>query len=172
MADILALFGVILLVGAALCGLLTTHWLLFPGRVAAAATNLEQHPWRCVLLGAGMGLVVALPVILLMALPAGVTQFLAWVVMVAALAVSGIGTAGLVLLLAGRVRSRGGTGWSELGAFVGSSLVLELAAVLPIVGWFVVLPLVILGSFGASLHGLRRPMPADSSRPATAASGA
>ena len=94
MADILALFGVILLVGAALSGLLTTHWLLFPGRVAAAAANLEQHPWRCLLLGAGMGLVVALPVLVLMAFPAGVTQFLAWVVIVAALAVSGIGTAG------------------------------------------------------------------------------
>ena len=37
MADILALFGVILLVGAALSGLLTAHWLLFPGRVAVAA---------------------------------------------------------------------------------------------------------------------------------------
>src|SRR4030042_1972984 len=122
MADILALFGVILLGGAALSALLTTHWLLFPG---------------------------------------GVTQVLAWVVMVAALAVSGLGTAGLVRLMADRIRSRGGTGWSEVGAFVRSSLVLELAAVLPIVGWFVILPLVVLGSFGASLHALRRPIPAD-----------
>jgi hypothetical protein len=50
--------------------------------------------------------------------------------------------------------------------------VLELAAVLPIVGWFVVLPLIVLGSFGASLHALRRPISADSSRPAMAASRA
>jgi hypothetical protein len=51
---------------------------------------------------------------------------------------------------------------------VRSSLALELAILLPVVGWFVVLPLVTAASFGASLHALRRKASTPSVTPSAA----
>jgi hypothetical protein len=45
------------------------------------------------------------------------------------------------------------------GAFVRGAVALELAAVFPIVGWFLVIPAVLLAGFGAGLFGLLRWLP-------------
>jgi len=156
MADILAVFGILVLVGGAQAGLLITFCLLFPARVEAATSRLEQHPWRSLVLGGGAVIVLALPVTLLLSLPAGVAKFLGWALAVGALAVSGIGASGLTRLLARRMASQGMAEAGSLGTLVRSSLALQLAVLLPVVGWFVVLPLVTAASLGASLHALRR----------------
>jgi hypothetical protein len=156
MADILAIVGIVVLVGAAQVGLVITLCLLFPARVEAASARLQQHPWRSLLMGSGAALVLALPVVVLLSLPAGVAKFLGWALVVGALAVSGIGASGLVRLLARRMASQGMADTGTLGTLVRSCLALELAILLPVVGWFVLLPLVTAAGFGASLHALRR----------------
>lgn len=156
MADILAIFGILMLVGGTQAGLVITFCLLFPTRVEAASARLEQHPWRSLLIGGAAAIILALPVIFLLSLPAGVAKFLGWALAVGALAVSGIGASGLTRLLARRMASQGMADAGSLGTLVRSSLALELAIFLPIVGWFIVLPLVTAASFGASLHALRR----------------
>ena len=165
MADILAIVGILVLVGGAQAGLVITFCLLFPARVEAASARLEQHPWRSLLLGSGAAVALALPVIVLLSLPAGVARFLGWALVVGALAVSGIGASGLTRLLARRMVAQGMAEAGSLGTLVRSSLALELAILLPVVGWFVVLPLVTAASFGASLHALRRTASAASVTP-------
>ena len=66
MADILAIVGILVLVGGAQAGLVITFCLLFPTRVEAASARLEQHPWRSLLLGSGAAVALALPVIVLL----------------------------------------------------------------------------------------------------------
>jgi len=156
MADILAIFGILVLVGGAQAGLVITFCLLFPTRVEAASARLEQHPWRSLLIGSAAVIILALPVILLLSLPAGAAKFLGWALAVAALAVSGVGASGLTRLLARRMASQGMADAGSLGTLVRSSFALELAIFLPVVGWFVILPLVTAASIGASLHALRR----------------
>jgi hypothetical protein len=156
MADILAIVGILGLVGAAQVGLVITLSLLFPARVEAASDRLEQHPWRSLLMGSGAAIVLALPVVVLLSLPAGVAKFLGWALVVGALAVSGIGASGLTRLLARRMAAQGMAEPGSLGTLVRSCLALELAVLLPMVGWFVVLPLAIAATFGVSLQSLRR----------------
>jgi hypothetical protein len=165
MADILAIFGILVLVGGAQAGLVITFCLLFPIRVEAASARLELHPWRSLLLGSGAAIVLALPVLLLLSLPAGAAKFLGWALAVGALTVSGIGASGLTQLLARRMASQSMAEAGSLGTLVRSSLALELAILLPVVGWFVVLPVVTAASFGASLHALRRTASTPSAAP-------
>jgi len=171
MADILAIFGILVLLGGAQAGLVITVCLMFPARVEAACARLEQHPWRSLLLGSGAALVLALPVILLLSLPAGVAKFIGWALAVGALAISSVGASGLVRLLARRMASQGMAEAGSLGTLVRASLALELAIVLPVVGWFFVLPLVTAAGFGASLHALRRSAVAANAVPSTGSQG-
>ncbi|MBM3121570.1 MAG: hypothetical protein FJZ97_05215 [Chloroflexi bacterium] len=171
MADILAIVAILVLVGAAQVGLVITFCLLFPARVQAASARLEQHPWRSLLMGGGAAIVLALPVVVLLSLPAGVAKFLGWALFVGALAISGIGASGLVRLLARRMASQGLAEPGSLGTLVRSCLALELAILLPVVGWFLVLPLATAAAFGASLHALRRPAFAPSAAPSTGSPG-
>jgi hypothetical protein len=171
MADILAIIGVLVLVGGAQAGLVITVCLMFPARVEAASVHLEQHPWRSLLLGSGAVLLLALPVMVLVSLPAGVAKFLGWALAVAVLALSAIGAAGLTRLLAHRMAAQGLAEAGSLGTLVRTSLALELASLLPIVGWFVVLPAVTAAAFGASLQALRRPAHAPGAAPSTGSQG-
>ena len=153
MADISAIFFILLILGAAFPSMLAGLWLLFPNLVGRAQIWVEKSPTACF----GLGLIIVpalvIPIILLFSLSFGPAKFLAWILLGASLAISSIGSAGIAALLGERLK-QSGNNYSALNAFVRGAIILELASFFPLLGWlFVWIPL-LLTSFGATLFAL------------------
>lgn len=159
MADVTAIFGVLIFLGLSIPGYLTLLWLLFPATVARAQVRLEHTPWRCFWLGGVLTALFTIPIVVLLALPFGPAQLAGASLWVLALALAGVGVAGLVAKMAAQWRAPQAGRISPASAFVRSALVLELGVAVPVIGWFVVLPLVTVTGLGAAAFALLRWMP-------------
>jgi len=161
MADISAIFGILLLLGVAFPGMLAAWRLLFPSLVARAQARLERTPWQSFWMGLIIVAAAGIPIFTLLALPFGPVKFMGWVMLAASLALSSVGSAGMAAHLGEQMR-RAGNSYSPLSAFVRGAVILELAAFFPILGWFFVWPLALITAFGATGFALLRwtPRPA------------
>ena len=170
MADITAIFFILLVIGVAYPALLTAWWLLFPAPVERARLRLERTPWQSFWLGGIALAVVIIPILALLAMPFGFAKLLGWILIALVLAFSGFGAAGL----AARIGERLGrlSSLSTAAAFVRAAIVLELASFFPVIGWFIVFPLATVTCLGASafalLHWLPKPAPGAEAAPAKA----
>jgi hypothetical protein len=167
MGDVFAIFGGMLAVGIALPGLLLAWSLLFPATVERSRGRLEAAPWRCFWIGLAGLLASGLPLLILFNIPAGPVQFVGWVGLFVLLALASVGASGLAALMGERLRSVG-LNVSAPGALLRGAIALELAAVFPLVGWFVVIPIATICALGAALLVLlrRRPRGAPDVQPA------
>jgi hypothetical protein len=160
MADISAIFGVLMITGIAFPGLLTTWWLLFPATVQRAQARLDQTPWRCFWLGGILFAVLIIPTAVLLSLPFDPAKFFGWALIVLTLAVSSLGAAGIAAKmgqpLANKMNANPAAGF-WLGA-----VTLELAVIFPVIGWFLIFPLTTVTALGATGFALLRwaPKPA------------
>jgi hypothetical protein len=162
MADISAVFGILLAVAVTFPGMLSALWLLFPATVERARLRLEQTPWQCFWLGGVITAATIIPVVVLLALPFGPAKFGGWALAVIVVSLANIGSAGLAAKMGERLAA--GAGELSAGAFVRGALALELAIGFPVFGWLLVLPLVLVLSIGATgftlLHWLPKTRPA------------
>lgn len=170
MADISAIFGILLTLGLVFPGLLTTVWLLFPATVERARLRLAHTPWQCFWLGGVLTALISLPVAVLLALSIGPAQFLGYSLIGLALAFSALGAAGLAAKMGDHL-ARQSAGLSPAGAFVRGAVALELAAFFPVIGWFILVPLAIVLSLGAAAFALLHWMPRPISHQPLAAGG-
>ncbi|MEP7356438.1 MAG: hypothetical protein ABI847_04315 [Anaerolineales bacterium] len=167
MADISAVFGILLTLGIAFPGLLTAWWLLFPVSVERARARLEQTPWRCFWLGGVATAFLVVPVVVLLALPLGPAKLAGWALILTTLAVASLGAAGLAARMGQRLESLSPS-QTPLGAFVRGAVALELAAAFPVVGWFFFIPLTLVTVLGATIFALLHWAPRPASVPAAA----
>lgn len=158
MADLSAIFGILLSLGLAFPGLLTAVWLLFPATVERARVRLDQTPWLCFWLGGVLVALLSVPVVVLLAIPAGASRFAGAALIAASLTLATLGAAGLCAKMAGHLSARS-AGLSPASAFARSAVALELAAFFPLVGWFIVLPLAVVLALGATAFALLRWLP-------------
>lgn len=164
MADISAIFFILLILGTAFPAMLAAWWLLFPALIARAQTRVEKTPWQTFWMGLILVFAVSIPIVILLVLPFGPAQFIGWMLIVAGLAVSSIGAAGIAAHLGTRLSQHGK--FAPLGAFIRGAILLELAAFLPIIGWlFVWIPMLIV-SFGATGFALLNWAPREKAQPA------
>ncbi len=161
MADITAIFFILILVGIAYPALLTAWWLLFPSTVERARLRLERTPMQSFWLGGIALAAFLLPILILLNLPSGFFKFLGWIFIAVMLVFSSLGAAGLAARFADRLNRLGS--FSPLGAFIRGAVILELASFFPVLGWFVFLPLAIVTTLGASAFALLRWMPKSAS---------
>jgi hypothetical protein len=169
MADVAAIFGLLLSLGIVFPGFLTAWWLLFPAVVERARVRLEATPWQCFWLGGVTTALLVIPITVLIALPVAPAKLLGWTGIASTLALASLGAAGLVAQMSRRLQSQ--SALSPAAAFVRSAIALELAAALPFIGWLVVVPLAVVVSLGATVFALVRWLPA-SRRVAAPATGA
>jgi hypothetical protein len=155
MGDVFAIFGGLLAIGIALPGLLLAWSLILPATVERARGRLEGAPWRCFWIGLAGLLVSGLPLVVLFNVPAGPLQLIGWIGLFALLALASIGAAGLAALMGQRLRSVG-LHASAPGALLRGAIALELAAVFPLIGWFVVIPIATICVLGAALLAMIR----------------
>ena len=157
MADMTAIFFILLIFGVAFPAMLTALWLLFPSLIARAQTRVEKSPAASFWLGVIVVVALVIPIFILMALPFGPAKSLGWIVLGASLTISSIGSAGIAAHLGVRLAQH--SNFSPLAGFVRGAAVLELAAFFPILGWlFVWIPLLII-AFGATAFALLNWMP-------------
>ena len=164
MADISAIFFILLIVSIAFPAMLTTWWLLFPSIIARAQTRVEKTLVRCFWLGLIVVIAVAIPTILLLALPFGPAKLIGWILLAASLALSSVGSAGIAAHL-GEQMKHSSNNITSLGAFIRGSLLLELAAFFPIFGWLFLWPIALITAFGATCFALLNWMPREKTVP-------
>ncbi|MCC6259454.1 MAG: hypothetical protein IT311_01225 [Anaerolineales bacterium] len=148
MADISAIFFILLILGSAFPAMLAAWWLLFPNLIQRAQTRVEKTPWGTFWLGLILVIALAIPIIILLALPFGPAKFIGWVLLGAALTLSTIGSAGISAHLGARLAKHSAI--TPLSGFIRGAILLELAAFFPLIGWFFVWIPIILISFGAT----------------------
>lgn len=154
MADVYAVFGTLMALGIVFPGMLTAWWLLFPKVVGRAEVRLTHTPGRALVMGLAGAAALAVPLLVLFAMPFGPTKFIASLLLMAALIVASFGAAGLAASMGRRLAER--TSWPpvSLKSFLGGALALELAAAFPLLGWLIVIPFTIILCLGASLFAL------------------
>jgi hypothetical protein len=157
MADISAIFFILLIVGVAFPALLTAWWLLFPTVVERARVRVERTPMQSFWMGILIVIVASVPTFILLALPFGPAKFVGWILLAASLALSTVGSAGIAAHLGTRLARQ--SNFSALGGFVRGSVVLELAAFFPVLGWFFIWPLLLIMAFGATGFALLNWLP-------------
>lgn len=157
MADVFAVFGTLLALGIALPGLLLTWQLLVPNVIQRAEDRLEKTPWRCFWTGLALLGLSSIPVAILFNIP-GVGQAIGFASLFLLMTMASLGAAGLAKLM-GQQLQRQGSSLSNSGATVRGAVAMALAAVFPIIGWFVFIPLILMITFGAAVFALLRWQP-------------
>ena len=166
MADISAIFFILLIISIAFPAMLTAWWLLFPALITRAQTRIEKSLARSFWLGIVIVIALTIPIVILLALPFGPAKFIGWILIAASLALSSIGSAGIAAHLGERMKQTGNS-YTPLGAFIRGSVVLELAAFFPVLGWFFLLPLALITAFGATGFALLNWLPRDKPQAST-----
>jgi len=157
MADISAIFFILLIIGIAFPAMLTAWWLLFPSVVARAQMRIEKSPASSFWMGLIVVLALGIPVFILLALPFGPAKLIGWILLGASLTVSSVGSAGIAAHLGARLTGHGNI--SPLGGFIRGAVILELTAFFPIIGWvFIWIPLLVT-AFGATAFAVMNWMP-------------
>lgn len=157
MADISAIFFILLIIGVSYPALLTAWWLLFPSTVERARVRLDRTPWQSFWLGGVVLAALLIPTVILLALPFGPAKFLGWILIALTLAFSGLGAAGLAARFGEQVGRLSPA--SGLGAFVRGAVILELASFFPVIGWFIFFPLATVATLGAAAFALLHWLP-------------
>jgi hypothetical protein len=167
MADVSAIFGIMLALAIVFPGLLFTVWLLFPHKVSQSEVVLRLAKWRALGVGILALAIVLAPAMILLNAPGGVGQLLGWVLIAGALSLASVGAAGLTLRMGAQLNVAGAGNVSPLRAFLGGAVALELAAAFPVIGWFLVIPAATLFGLGAAVLALFRWSPAGEATPAS-----
>ena len=158
MADISAIFFILLIISIAFPAMLAAWWLLFPNLITRAQTRVEKTLARTFWLGFVILIVVTIPIIILMAMPFGPAKLIGWILLAVSLALSSIGSAGIAAHLGERIKSTGTT-LTPLNGFIRGAVILELAAFFPILGWLFLWPIALITAFGATGFALLNWMP-------------
>ncbi len=149
MANVIAVFGILVLCALSYPAWLALIWHTLPC-TARAAQHLQRRPVLCIVTGGLVFGALALPLLLLLGASSGLAQGFGWLCVLITLAISSVGAAGLAAVLGERARPDA----THARVLTGAAL-LEGAALLPIFGWTLVLPLTLMASLGATLLALR-----------------
>jgi hypothetical protein len=150
--DVLAVIATLTGVGVTSWALLVTCGLLFPHKVIAARNSAQAHVKGNIALGA----VVLLPGLTsLPMLGSGLpmVKLLGAIILLSLLSLVAIGASGLGRL-AGEAILGMDSRLGEYPAFIRGSAFLVAASMLPILGWFVFGPCVILASLGSGIRAM------------------
>jgi hypothetical protein len=157
MADISAIFFILLILGIAFPAVLTAWWLLFPSVIGRAQARVEKTPMQAFWLGFVILMALAIPIVILLALPVGPAKLVGWILLAASFALSSIGSAGVAAHLGNRFALQSHV--TAFGGFIRGAVVLELAAFFPVIGWLFIWPVMLIMAFGATGFALLNWMP-------------
>ncbi len=154
-ANWLSLLATALVVAASLVGWWTVAGALWPGTVRASAERWQRRPVQTVL----VGLLLWLPCLVIAVVPH--RPLWAFLVLLWPLLAALTGSAGAALLIGA---AQGGDRHLTANGTRAGSLPLALLVLMPGIGWFLMLPLLLAGGLGACLlSALSSPPPEQAS---------
>jgi hypothetical protein len=166
MANVLTVVWFIIGWTAMQTGLMVWLALMLPQRVGRARERVETAPVRTFFVGAAFWIVTVLfAVNLIKQGRPGPVQLFGWLTAGPMLAASAIGGAAFAQIVSERIRERSPQ-TSPLAALAVGGLCTAISGLLPVIGWFVFLPIVGFMSVGAGLSALLRKKPAQHPEPA------
>ncbi len=130
---------------------------LAPRFVARAHARWRQRPVITVLVGGVLGGLATVIALLLLSLGPGIARLAGTVVLVSALGVAVSGASGLASLVGEGLASPRDEGREWMRVLKGG-VALELAFLLPLVGWLVLLPVALFGGIGAAVQSAIGPL--------------
>jgi len=158
MADVLKILLIIL--GLQMC--IISYWLLIaaiaPTFVERSRLRYNASPWRTLMLGLLVGVPGVILGISLVSTGGGATQFFGFAVLSIVLLAGLFGSGGFASHVGHRMPSPGDQA-SPWRAPLRGGIVLAIAFVLPIIGWFILLPLTLASGLGNVLLCRRIPGP-------------
>lgn len=170
MADVytvtLSVIGILISVPA----LLVAINLLMPDVTKRAQTRLAQTPGRSFWLGAPITAAFALFIAITSQVNIGAVQAMAFIAALLFMGIGSIGGAGLSRLLGERIRPLSNPN-SELTNLIRGAVMYELAALVPIVGWFLFAPLAAITLVGAAAFALVKWLPKPASQAVSRSAG-
>lgn len=157
--DVMAVIAIVVAVVLSLWALVIAVSVLFGERTARARERLEHSPGKVTLLGAVIALVLGILVAALLNQPHGFLKLVGWLIYLLLLIAGAIGFSGLSALVAQRL-TRLEPSLTPYGALSRGALFCVLATLVPILGWFVVGPLMSFASLGAGVEAIFARAPA------------
>lgn len=152
LGDVLAAVSIIVTTGFAVLWAMILSALLFPKRTTAVASDIESHPWKCVLAGTFFGVPLVLIGLVLFQIPNPLARILGVFVFLVVLLLAAAGSGGLARLVGQRISSHSKLTSPFASISLGSFLIAG-SAILPLVGWFLIAPLFTLCALGAGVRG-------------------
>jgi hypothetical protein len=149
MAEGLQLIIIILFSGGTLAALLVLLPALLPGRVARAQQIAQNSPGRAFVIGLVNFLFFGV-LVLIFSQGAELGGLIAGTILLALMTVTAVGLAGINQILQGRLYP------NDSGVKVGlkTAVLLLASGLLPLLGWFVLTPVLLLISLGAAIIAL------------------
>jgi len=143
-------------------GLLITvvsYWVLFealyPAVVERARDRYAARPWRTLFIGLAVTVPVMLVGVGFLNAPDAAGKFIGFAVLIFLFTAGLLGSSGLCRLIGERLPSPVDAAQPWRRVFRGGT-VLSIAFVLPMVGWFLVLPVTLVSGVGAAVMSVRR----------------
>ena len=169
LADVLAALAGLAIAGAGFASVSLILSLLAPNAVERAARRIAGRPGRALATGTLLVLALLITAGTFLKVASTLARLAGIGAILFSLSLAVLGGAGMATALARRLRAPA-AGAPSIRELLRGVFVLESAALLPIVGWFVVLPSAFLISLGAGVHAvLRRASPAEAPAPAVGA---
>ncbi len=158
--DVTTVYLTLMALGIVFPGLLLALSLLLPDTVARAQERAARTPGKSFVFGAFVLLITGVPIVFLFSHP-GPLQMLGYIGTFLLIAVTYIGAAGISALMGERLRGAGIQA-SSPGALLRGAVALEFAMIFPIIGWFIILPIIAILSLGVAAFALLHWTPSES----------
>ncbi len=152
--DVLAVIAGLLTVGAAWAATILVVALAFPTRVAAAQGKLTASPGLCLARGLGIVVIGGLLAAMFWGAAAGGHRLLAGVVLGGLGLLAALGSAAMARLLGERIDAMGSP-MTPFASLTRASVLYVTAGFLPVIGWFVLMPLALMLAVGSGVAVLR-----------------
>ena len=153
--DILAVIAVVLTVGITWAAAVLLTALALPARAARAQQSLLAAPGKTLLRGIGVALAFAVLLLIFGMNHAGPVRLIAGVLYAVLGALTALGSAGIVKLIGERIRETG-TRMTPFASLTRGTVLYVMAGFLPIIGWFLIVPVSLLLSLGSGVMALRK----------------
>jgi len=132
--------------------------LLFPDKVESARTAVSTR--SSAVIGNGfLALLYGVLAFVVVSLPNPITKLLGTLMLASYFGLVAVGISGIAKLAAERMQSLKDGQSNLFDSFAKASMYIVLAAMLPVLGWFLFAPLLILFGGGAGLIAILKPVP-------------
>lgn len=151
--EVFAVIAAALTICGSAWALLVISSIVFGAKTLGAQTALERKPWQTLTIGLPTVAFFGFLAVILAAQPIPLVKLAGTALYLAILAIAALGGGGLATLI-GRKMLPLDSSLSPFQALSRGSGILVLASLFPLLGWFLIAPMVLVMSFGAGVQAL------------------